>query len=73
MLTDIWKAFFCICHDLLIAKLNAYRFDRNALMLIYDYLSDRSQKTKVGSLSRHYLWCTTQIYTWASAVYNRSL
>ena len=43
------KAFDCICHDLFIAKLNPYGFDRNALKLIYDYLSDRSQKTKVGS------------------------
>ena len=48
ILTDLSKAFDYICHDLLIAKLNAYGFDRNALMLIYDYLSDRSQKAKVG-------------------------
>ena len=66
ILTDLSKAFDCICHDLLIAKLNTYGFDRNALKLIYDYLSDRSQKTKVGSLFS-YLWCTTGIYTWASA------
>ena len=33
----------------LIAKLNAYGFDQNPLKLMYDYLSDRSQKTKVGS------------------------
>ena len=45
----------CICHDLLIAKLNAYGFDRNALKLIYDYLSDRSQKTKVDSSFSAYL------------------
>ena len=48
LLTDLSKAFDCICHNLLIAKLNAYGFDRNALNLIYDYLSYRSQKTKVG-------------------------
>ena len=45
ILTDLWKAFNCICHDLLIAKLSAYGFDRNGLKLIYDYLSDRSSKT----------------------------
>ena len=50
ILTDLWKAFDCIYHDILIAKLNAHRFDQNALKLIYDYFSDRSQKTKVGSL-----------------------
>ena len=34
--------------NLLIAKLSAYGFDRNALKLIYDYLSERSQNSKVG-------------------------
>ena len=55
ILTDLSKAFDCICHDLLIAKLNAYGFDRNALKLICDYLSDISQKTKVGSSFSVYL------------------
>ena len=44
ILTDLSRAFDCICHNLLIAKLNAYGFDRNTLKLIYGYLSDRSQK-----------------------------
>ena len=55
ILTDLSKAFDCICHDLLIAKLNTYEFDRNALKLIYNYLSDRSQKAKVGSSFSAYL------------------
>ena len=55
ILTNLSKAFDCICHDLLIAKLNAYGVDRNALKLVYDYLSDRSQKTKVGSSFSDYL------------------
>ena len=50
ILTDLSKAFDCICYDLLIAKLNAYGFDKKALKLIYDYLNGRSQKIKVGSL-----------------------
>ena len=54
-LTDLSKAFDCICHDLFIAKLNAYGFERNALKLVYDYLGNRSQKTKVGSLFSTYL------------------
>ena len=61
ILIDLSKAFDCTCHDLLIAKLKPYGFDGNALKFIYDYLSDRSY------LFRHYLWCTTGIYTWASA------
>ena len=44
ILTGLSKSFDCICHDLLIAKLSAFGFDRNALKLIYDYLSNRSQK-----------------------------
>ena len=46
---DLLKSFDCICHYLLIAKLNPYGFDWNALKLIYDCLRGRSQKTKVGS------------------------
>ena len=55
VLTDLSKAFDCICHDLLIAMLNAYGLERNALKLVYDYLSNRSQKTKVGSSFSTYL------------------
>ena len=40
--TDLLKAFDCICHDLLIAKLNPHGFDRNALKLIYDYINNRT-------------------------------
>ena len=49
ILTDLSKAFDCISYDLLIAKLNAYGFDKNALNVIHNYLFGRSQKTKVGS------------------------
>ena len=55
ILTDLSKAFDCICHNLLIAKLYAYGFGRNALKLIYYYLRDRSQKTKAGSSFSSYL------------------
>ena len=48
ILIDLSKTFDGVCHDLLIAKPIAYGFDRNALKPIYDYLSDRSQKIKVG-------------------------
>ena len=41
--------------DTIFSLLNASRFDRNALKLIYDYYCDRSQKTKVGSLFSAYL------------------
>ena len=39
LLTDLSKAFDCLSHDLLTAKLNAYRFSMAALRLIQNYLS----------------------------------
>ena len=47
--TDLWKTFDCICHDLLIAKLNAYWQSLTSLKLITDYLQNRKQRTKIGS------------------------
>ena len=48
-LTDLSKAFDCICHDLLVAKLHAYVLSLPALKMIQDYLLNRKQRTKVGS------------------------
>ena len=46
--TDLSKAFDCLSHDLSIAKLEAYNFEKSAFKFIYDYLKDRKQRTKVG-------------------------
>ena len=40
-LIDLSKAFDCLSHELIIAKLNAYGFSLPALKLIHDYLSRR--------------------------------
>ena len=48
ILTDLSKAFDCLSHDLLIAKLEAYGFGKSALKFIYDYLKERKQRTKVN-------------------------
>ena len=49
LLTDLSKAFDCLNHELLIAKLEAYGFDYLSLAYIYSYLSDREQRTKVNN------------------------
>ncbi|XP_057293820.1 uncharacterized protein LOC130622382 [Hydractinia symbiolongicarpus] len=49
VLMDLSKAFHCVPHDLLIAKLNAYGFSQDALLLILSYLSDREQSTRINN------------------------
>ena len=49
VLTDLSKAFDCLNHDLLIAKLAAYGFEKNAINFIYDYLKERKQRTKANN------------------------
>ena len=48
LLTDLSKAFGCLQHDLIFAKLNAYGFSLPALNLIQNYLANRKQKTKIN-------------------------
>ena len=55
LLTDLSKAFDCMTHDLLIAKLHAPNFDMNALNLIFDYLAKRKQRVKINSSFSSYL------------------
>ena len=49
ILTDLSKAFDCLMHELLIAKLSAYGFDIPSLKLIYSYLSDRFQRVRLNA------------------------
>ena len=55
LLVDLSKAFDCIVHDLLLAKLSAYDFDYNSLKLINSFLSGRKFRTKIGSSYSPYL------------------
>ena len=48
LLTDLSKAFDCLPHSLLIAKLHAYGFDKTSTEYLKDYLSHRKQKIKIN-------------------------
>ena len=55
VLMDLSKAYDCLPHDLLLAKLSAYGFDESAIALIANYLSNRYQRVKIGSTFSSYL------------------
>ena len=46
---DLSKAYDCLSHDLLIAKLEAYGLDIGSLNFLLDYISFRKNRTKVVS------------------------
>ena len=49
LLTDLSETFDCLDYELLITKLNAYRFSLPAFRLIHDYVSQRKQRTRVNN------------------------
>ena len=48
VMRDLSKAFDCISHDFLLAKLHAYGFDESSLKVIISYLKNRTQTNKLG-------------------------
>ena len=53
ILTDLSKAFDCLNHDLLVAKLRAYGFEYNSLKFIYSYLKEENKEPKLDPHTAH--------------------
>ena len=49
VLTDLSKAFDCLSHDLIVAKLDAYGMDISSLRLIHSYLRERRQRVRINN------------------------
>ena len=59
ILMDLPKAFYCLPHDLLNAKLAAYGVSCKALRLFYSYLlCNCKQRVRIGSSFSKYLECS---------------
>ena len=54
ILMDLSKAYDCLPHDLLLAKLQAYGFRKESVRLFLSYLTNRTQKIKIGSTFSHW-------------------
>ena len=51
---DLSKAYDCLPHDLLLAKLQAYGFSKESIRLFLSYLTNRTQRIKIGSTFSHW-------------------
>ena len=54
LLLDLSKAFDCLPHSLIVAKLRAYGMSIESVELLADYLSDRKQRVKLSGIQS--LW-----------------
>ena len=55
VLIDLSKAFDCMPHNLLLAKLQAYGLSNEAITLMRSYLTGRRQRVKIGSTTSAWL------------------
>ena len=55
VLMDLSKAFDCIPHNLLIAKLLAYKIDDKIVQIFFSYLQNRKQCVKINNINSEFL------------------
>ena len=53
---DLSKAYDCLPHDLLIAKLAAYGVGHSSLSFLYDYLTNRQHRVKIDNSLSSFLY-----------------
>ena len=58
MIHYLWIRFDCLPHNLIIARLYAYKFDKASLRLIHSYLTDSYQMAKINN--SYILWSITK-------------
>jgi hypothetical protein len=61
LIMDLSKAFDTLNHDLLIAKLSAYGFDKNSIIFIKSYLTGRQQRCKINNIFSAWLAIKTGV------------
>ena len=54
-LMDLSKAFDCVPHDLLLAKLAAYGVNENFLCYVHSYLLNRKQCVRINNINSDFL------------------
>ena len=83
-LIDLSKAYDCVNHGLIIAKLEVYGVGENSLRLVQNYFSQRRRvKVNFRWMVRDYPWGTTGIFTrtnpfqcfyqWFASVHKRNI
>ena len=65
LLTDLSKTSDCLPHDLIVAKLHAYRFPVESLKLINSYLTERKQRVKMNDQFSSWLDIVVGVPQWS--------